>query len=118
MLRYGINELDCTINVYAFGKARHFRTAFCATEVVPFGSVPSIPIQEQKLEICPPPVQDDTILGPILQTVSTLPEGLDLSTSCLLCSHDMGLNMLAKPKLPMVHHYFLMKMPNPVCDMM
>lgn len=35
---YGINELDCTINVYAFGK-------------------------------------DDTILGPILQTVSTLPEG-------------------------------------------
>lgn len=36
--RYGINELDCTINVYAFGK-------------------------------------DDSILGPILQTVSTLPEG-------------------------------------------
>ena len=35
---YGINELDCTINVYAFGK-------------------------------------DDSILGPILQTVSTLPEG-------------------------------------------
>lgn len=90
----------------------------CATEVVPFGFVPSIPIQEQKLEICLPPVQDDTILGPILQTVSTLPEGLDLSTSCLLYSHDMGLNMLAKPKLPMVHHYFLMKMPNPVCDMM
>eukprot|EP00438_Fugacium_kawagutii_P020162 Skav209784 [mRNA] locus=scaffold9:640312:644760:- [translate_table: standard] len=38
LAKYGINELDCTINVYAFGK-------------------------------------DETILGPILQTVSTLPEG-------------------------------------------
>ncbi|CAK9027705.1 6-phosphogluconolactonase (P9_lactonase) (Polysaccharide utilization locus H protein P9) (PUL H protein P9), partial [Durusdinium trenchii] len=42
---YGINELDCTINVYAFRK-------------------------------------DDAILGPILQTVSTLPEGYN--------NHDHG----------------------------
>lgn len=36
-LRFGINELDCTINVYAY--------------------------------------QKENVLGPILQTVSTLPEG-------------------------------------------